>query len=83
MNKRGSLAIAIMTSIFIFIIGMAVINLLLPEVTNFRINMNCGDASAISDGTKLMCLAGGAAIPYFIMLVFSISIGGIVSRLIF
>lgn len=83
MNKRGSLAIAIMTSIFIFIIGMTIMNLLLPEVTLFRTNMNCADAAAISDGTKLLCLVGDAVIPYFIVIIFSITIGGIVSRLTF
>lgn len=83
LNKRGSLGIAIMTSIFIFIIGFAVINLLLPEVTDFRINMNCADAENISDGTKLICLVGGISIPYWILLVLSISVGGILARFVF
>lgn len=82
MNKRGTLGITIITAIFIFIIGMVTINLILPEVSDFRINMDCSNAAGITDGTKLTCLAGGIVIPYFILLVVSISIGGIVSKLL-
>ncbi len=81
MNKKGSLGIAILTSVFIFIIGMAIINLILPEVTDFRTNLNCAEADSISDGTKLLCLVGGVIVPYWILLVLSITVGGIVSRL--
>ena len=82
MNKKGSLGIAIITSIFVFIIGLAVINLLLPEVTNFRINMNCADAENINDGVKLLCLVGDVTIPYWILLIISITIGGIVAKFV-
>ena len=80
-SKKGNLGIAIVTSIFIFIVGFAILNLLMPEVTQFRTNMNCADASAISDGTKVLCLIVGTTIPYWILLILSLSIGGIVSRL--
>ena len=82
MNKKGSLGIAIITSIFVFIIGLAVINLLLPEVTNFRINMNCADAENINDGVKLLCFVGDVTIPYWILLILSITIGGIVAKFV-
>jgi hypothetical protein len=82
MNKKGKLGIAIISAIFVFIIGMAVINLLMPEIATFRIDMNCADASSISDGTKLLCLVGGIAIPYWILLIVSITIGGIISEVI-
>jgi len=83
MKKKGSIGIVIISAIFIFIIGMATINLILPEVTNFRIDMNCADADSISDSTKLTCLVGDLTIPYFILIILSISLGGILSRFVF
>lgn len=80
-NKGQTLALGIISAIVIFIIGMLIINFLMPEVTTFRTNLNCSNPSAISDGTKLLCLVGDAVIPYIIVLVFSITIGGIISRL--
>lgn len=82
-DKRGSgLGIAIITAFFIFIIGFATLNLLTPEVTTFRTDMNCASADDISDATKLLCLVGGISIPYWILLILSITIGGILSRFI-
>lgn len=80
-SKKANLGIAIVTSIFIFIVGFAVLNLLMPEVNDFRVNMNCADAENISDGTKVLCLIVGTTIPYWILLILSLSIGGVVSRL--
>lgn len=82
MNKQGKLGIAIISAIFIFIIGMAVINIILPEISTFRIDMDCSNAAGITDGTKLLCLVGGIAVPYFILLVISIACGRIISELI-
>jgi len=83
MNKKGGLGITIISAIFIFIVGMATINLILPEVTNFRVGMDCASASSISDSTKLTCLVRDLTIPYFILLIFSISIGGVLARFVF
>jgi len=81
MNKRGSVPIAILGGLMFFIIGMAVMNLLTPEVSTFRIDMECSSAATISDGTKLLCLVGDIAIPYWILIILSISVGGIVATL--
>lgn len=80
-KKAQTMGLAILSAIFIFIVGLMIINFLIPEVTEFRINLNCADAEAISDGTKLLCLVGGTAVPYWILLVFSILVGAIVSRI--
>jgi hypothetical protein len=81
MNDRGqTLGVTVVAAIFIFIVGFLVINLLMPEVTNARINLQCSNPSAISDGTKLLCLAIDTTIPYWILLVFSLLTGAIVSR---
>lgn len=80
-NKRGQMGIAIMASIFALVFGLMVVNFLMPEVTDARNNMNCADASAIHDGTKLFCLALDSTVIYWIVIVFSITIGGITSKL--
>ncbi len=82
MNKRGqTMGIAILSAIVIFIIGMASINLLLPDVTDARNNLSCSDTDNISDGTKLLCLIVDTNVPYFIWLILSISFGAILVRL--
>jgi hypothetical protein len=83
MNKKASIGIGILSALFIFIVGFATINLLMPEVTDFRTEMDCANAVNISDGSKVTCLVGGLVIPYFILLIISISIGGIISRFTF
>ncbi len=83
-NKRGqTFGIAIMTAFVVFIIGMVAINFILPEVTNARVALSCSDASSISDGTKFLCLIIDTQVPYFIWLVFSISMGAILARMRF
>jgi hypothetical protein len=57
-NKKAQLGLSIINAIFIFIIGMLIINFLMPEVTDFRTNMDCSNYSGISDATKLLCLVG-------------------------
>ncbi len=82
MNKKAqTMGIAILSAVIIFIIGMLTINFLLNEVSTARINLSCGSPSSISDGTKLLCLIIDTNIPYFIWLVFSISMGAILARM--
>lgn len=80
-SKQGSMGMAIIFAVFIFIIGMTVVNLIMPEVTNFRVGMDCSNSAGISDATKLTCLAGDVTIPYFILLVFSVAGGFLVEKL--
>jgi hypothetical protein len=81
MNKKAqSLGLGIITGLFILIVGLMVVNFLMPEITNFRVDMNCANPSEISDGTKLVCLMSDATIPYWIILVFSLLVGAIASR---
>lgn len=75
------MGIAILSAIVIFIIGIMSINFLLTEVSNARIDLNCDDASNISDGNKMLCLIVDTQVPYFIWLVFSISMGAILVRM--
>ena len=75
------MGIAILSAMVIFIIGIMAINFLMPEVSTARINLSCDDAANISDGTKFLCLIIDTHIPYFIWLVFSISLGAILARM--
>lgn len=82
-NKRGqTLGVAIIISIFIFIVGMLTINIIKPEVTVARSPevLDCSNAS-ITDGNKLTCLAVDVVVPYFIILVLAIAGGIITARL--
>ena len=79
-NKRGqTLGLAILVAITIFIVGMMSVNYLRPEVLRARdsSNLDCANAD-ISDGTKLTCLAVDIVVPYFIVLIFSVT-GGIIT----
>ena len=83
MNKRGqTLGISIMTAIFVLVVGLMFLNFLTPEITTFRTDLNCATPSDITDGEKLICLVSGITIPYWILLVFSVVIGIITSRLL-
>jgi hypothetical protein len=79
-NKRGQVGIAIIAALVVFIVGIMCVNFIMPEVTTFRSDLNCANATAISDGTKLTCLAGGVAVPYFIILVLSVAVGVVADR---
>ena len=83
MNNRGqTVMLAILFAIFIFLVGMVFVNFLTDDVTLFRTGMNCSNASGISDGSKLTCLFGDAAVPYWILLVISLAGGTIFARLL-
>ena len=82
-NKRGqTLGVAIIISIFIFIVGMLTINIIKPEVTTARSPevLDCANNS-ITDGNKMACLAVDVVVPYFIIIVLSIAGGIITARL--
>ena len=82
MNRKGqTFGIAIMTAIFVFIIGMLCINFLFDDITIARDSLSCSDADNISDGTKLLCLGIDIIVPYFIILIISLSIGLIIERM--
>ena len=81
-NKRGqTMGIMIISVIFIFIIGLMMINFVKDEVSTARTDLNCANAGDITDGTKFLCLLVDVQVPYFIWLVFSISLGAILVRM--
>ena len=86
MNKKaqvqGGLGIAIIVAIMLFVVGLTSVNFLTTEVTNARASagLDCANVDVISDGNKLTCLAVDFVIPYFIILIFSVSGGYITAR---
>ena len=77
MNKKGNMFFGITVALFIYVIGVLFIPFLVDDVSTFRTEMECSDAS-ISDGAKLSCLVGDLAIPYLILFFVSITLGIIV-----
>ena len=86
-KKAQTLGIAVMVAITLFIVGMLSINYIKPVVTIARdsSHLDCSNSAAdfpegISDGVKLTCLVTDLVIPYFIILIFSVTGGIITSR---
>lgn len=75
------MGLAILSFIAIIIIGFTFVNFLMPEISQFRIDMNCASATTISSGTKILCLIGDATIPYVIVAILALAVGAITARL--
>ena len=80
-NKKGNISLAILSALAVFICGFLFINFLTPEIDTFRTAMDCSSVATITDGQKLVCLGGGLVVPYFIIGLISLAIGGITARL--
>lgn len=83
MNKKGIGGLAIVSAIMVFLVGMVVVNILKPEITNARDsdNLDCSNVS-ISDGAKLTCLGVDTVVPYFFIAIFSVIIGVLLDNFI-
>ena len=84
MNKKAQSApvgLAIVVGVFIFLVGMVSVNILKPDITLVRgvtSGINCDNSSAISDGTKMVCLAVDWIVPGFMISIFSL-VGGLIT----
>ena len=81
-NKKGQIMLSVLFAIVIFIFGMLFYNFIKGEVDNTRTDLTCSSSATISDGTKLTCLIVDGVIPYFIILVVSLSLGIVLERLL-
>jgi len=79
-NKAQTMGLAIMISIFVFIVGIMSVNFLMPEINTFRADIQCSDPTQLRDGGMVMCLITDIGIPYFIVIIFSLAIGIITAR---
>ena len=81
-NKKGqTMGIAVIVAIFLFIVGIIMVNFLKDDITTARIGLDCSN-SAISDATKLTCLAVDVVVPYFIVTLIAAA-GGIITARMF
>ena len=80
-NKGQTLGLIIISSIFFFIVGLMVINFITPEVDRTRTDLNCANEASITDGQKLLCLTLDVTVIYWIILIFSVILGAITSRM--
>ena len=83
MNKKAQapVGLAIIVGVFIFLVGMVSVNILKPDITLVRgatSGIDCDNSSAISDGTKLTCLAIDWVVPGFMISIFSL-VGGLIA----
>jgi hypothetical protein len=82
MKKKGqTLGLTIISIVFFLIVGLMIINFIMPEIDTARTALDCANTGAISDGVKLLCLVIDTTIPYWIILVFSVVIGAITARM--
>ena len=85
MNKKAQLeGFTIVLIIFIFLIGFGVLNVIKPEITTARgaDGLNCINATAITDGTKLTCLAVDLTIPLIVWGLISLLAGIKIGRFV-
>lgn len=75
------MGLAVLSFLAVMIIGLVFINFIMPEVSTFRLNLNCASADTISSGTKILCLFGDIVVPYVILSVLALAISAITARL--
>lgn len=82
-NKGQTLMMSLLFAAFIFIVGMILMNFLLPDILTARAPdaLDCHNSS-ITDGNKVTCLMTDIAVPYWILLIISIAGGTILERLL-
>lgn len=83
LNIKGQTVFtSIIFSVMIFLIGMTFINFLKPELVTARSsdNLDCENASGITDGNKLMCLFTSITLALFILSIISLAGGYLVSK---
>lgn len=74
-NKKGGAMLGVIFAVAIFMMGNLFIPSLKDDISQVRIDLNCSNSSALSDGTKVLCSEIDLTIPYFILLILSL-IGG-------
>lgn len=80
-NKGQTMFFSIIFAIMIFMCGMLMLDLIKPDISDARVNLDCTNMS-ISDGTKVTCLATDVAVPYLFILIISVAGGLIFSRIL-
>ena len=77
MNKKANIYFGIVIALVVWIAGILILPFIVNDITTFRVAMDCTN-TAISDITKINCLAGDSLIPYYIWTLVSIALGFII-----
>jgi len=75
MNKKGNIYLNVGIGIFLWITGVLVMPFLADSITNARTNLGCSTLSALTSGTKLVCIGISGVMPYFILFLIAM-VGG-------
>ena len=75
MNKKGGVFFGVMIGIFLYIMGVLFIPFIVDDIDTTRDDLDCSNASAISDGTKMTCLQVDLVLPYLIWFFVSLAVG--------
>lgn len=73
MNKKGSAFFAVVLGLIVFMIGVLFIEHLGTDIVSARIDLSCSSAGSISDGNKFTCLLVDTVVPYFILVLLSLT----------
>lgn len=79
MNKKGNIFLGLVLGIFVWIMGILFMPFLIEVLDVSRTDLSCS-TTAISFGTKLICLSGDLIIPYLIWTLAVIFLGLVVGR---
>lgn len=72
MNKKGGMMLGIVIGLLIFMIGTQFVEPFKDLITSGRTDLQCNNLSALSSGTKALCLILDANLPYYILGMFSV-----------
>jgi small-conductance mechanosensitive channel len=82
MNRKAGLFLGAIVAIMVFMAGTLFVEFIKDDVTQTRTDLSCATPSSITDGTKVLCLVIGGAVPYYIIAFLSIAAGFIADKLI-
>jgi hypothetical protein len=82
MNKKANLFSVFLIGVVLFMVGMITVGFFKTPIDQARIDLDCDNVGALTDGTKVQCLFVDSAIIYFIITLISISGGVILDRFI-
>jgi len=77
-GKRANIYLGLGMGLFIYIMGVLFLPFILDDIDSSRLNLDCSNSSAISDGTKLTCLGISGLVPYYIWFFISVALGYII-----
>ena len=75
----GTIILAIVISLFLFVAGVLLIPFITPSIDEARIALDCAGIPSTSGGA-ITCLAVSATLPYYILVFVSTAAGYITAR---